>query len=85
MGQFGAVPVPVLAQGPAAVAVPFPWRVELPALGALPAILRDLRQKFQQEKKKKKKSVYFWVFLVLAVWEKQQGSLATKILFVSDL
>lgn len=61
MGQFGAVPVPVLAQGPAAVAVPFPWRVELPALGALPAILRDLRQKFQQEKKKKKISVFLGI------------------------
>lgn len=49
MGQFGAVSVPVLAQGPAAEAVPFSWRVEFPALGALPAILRDLRQKFQQK------------------------------------
>lgn len=52
MGQFGAVPVPVLAQGPAAEAVPFSRRVELPALRALPAVLRDLRQKNSSQKKK---------------------------------
>lgn len=79
MGQFGAVPVPVLAQGPAAVAVPFPWRVELPAFGALPAILKGFKVKKKIQKKKPKPKLFnFGVFLVLATWEKQQGCLVKK-------